>query len=354
MVTNATHTGTESPAPRAGTPSSYTGRANRPVFVGGCPRSGTTLLRTMLNTHPALAMPHETRFLIAGWERRAIFGDLSDPQNRRRVAKWIARRPKSRLYRLGLEPDELIAALDAAPPTIGSVLGAPFAAYAQRHQKERWGDKRPSHAQHLDAIFAMFPHAQFVNMVRDPRAAVASVRKIGWYGGDVTGGAALWLRSVRAVDRWRRRLAPDQLLDLQYEELVHEPRRSLGRIAIFLALAPEGIEAMMRFHENSDVPTDPTFHPRIASPVTTDAVRAWEATLTKEEVAFIEHVLGDQMRRYGYEPDATGTPFPDDMVQRYRRLLRQRFLKDLGQRLGNAKLKLTYRYPVAAQRSATS
>jgi hypothetical protein len=308
----------------------------------------------MLNTHPALAMPHETRFLIAGWERRAVFGDLSDPQNRRRVAKWIAARPKSRLYRLGVELEELIAALEAAPPTIGSVLGAPFALYAERQGKGRWGDKRPSHAQHLDAIFAMFPHAQFVNMVRDPRATVASVRKIGWYGGDLAAGAALWLRSLRAVDRWRRRLAPDQVLDIQYEELVHGPRRSLERIADFLGLSPDGVDTMMRFHESSDVPADRTFHPRIASPVTTDAVRAWEAALTSEEVAFVEHVLGAEMRRYGYEPAATDTPVPDGMVDRYRKLMRLRVRKRLQRQLGEAKLKLTYRYPVAAQLSATA
>jgi hypothetical protein len=353
-LTTASDTGAELAAPRAGEPSSFAGRANRPVFVGGCPRSGTTLLRTMLNTHPGLAMPHETRFLIAGWERRAVFGDLSDPQNRRRVAKWIAGRPKSRLYRLELEPEELTAALEAAAPTIGSVLGAPFALFAERQGKQRWGDKRPSHAQNLDAIFAMFPDAQFVNMIRDPRAAVASVRKIGWYGGDLAAGAALWLRSVRAVDRWRPRLAPDQLFELQYEELVHEPGRSLERIAAFLGLAPEGVETMMRFHESSDVPTDGTFHPRMASPVTTDAVRAWEAALTSEEVAFVEHVLRAEMRRYDYEAAATDTPIPHDMVRRYRKLQRLRARKRLRFRLREARLKVTYRYPVAAQLQAAA
>ncbi|MGH3023388.1 MAG: sulfotransferase family protein, partial [Gaiellaceae bacterium] len=178
MPTTASQPRVERAAPRdRRSPSVYADRPNRPVFVGGCPRSGTTMLRLMLNSHPDLAVPHETRFLIPIWDRRATFGDLSNPKNRRRIARWIAARPKARLYRLGVKRDELISVLEAAPPTLGSVLGAPFALYAERQGKARWGDKRPSHVQQLHAIFAMFPDAQFVNVVRDPRATVTSVRK---------------------------------------------------------------------------------------------------------------------------------------------------------------------------------
>ncbi|MGH3023441.1 MAG: sulfotransferase family protein, partial [Gaiellaceae bacterium] len=218
----------------------------------------------------------------------------------------------------------------------------------------RWGDKRPSHVQQLHAIFAMFPDAQFVNVVRDPRATVTSVRKIGWYDGDLAGGVDLWQRSIRAVDRWRGRLAPDQLFEIQYEQLVHDPRGSLERIAAFLGLAPGHIDAMLLFHENSDVPKDAPFHPRVSKPVTTDPVRAWEDALTREEIAFVEQVLAATMRRYGYEPAAAGTPVPDEMVRRYRKLRRFRARKRLGRRLGQAKLKLTYRHPVAARPGAPS
>jgi Sulfotransferase family len=319
------------------------------VFVGGCPRSGTTLLRTMLNCHPELALPHETRFLIGAWERRARFGDLSLPENRRRVARWIASRKKSRLERLGVSADELAARLEAAPPTIGSVLGTCFLLYARRHGKERWGDKRPSHAQHLDAIFAMFPAAQFINIVRDPRGAVASVRKIGWYDGDLAAGVDLWERSIRAVDSRREHLAPDQLLEIQYEELVADPRRVLERVAGFLTLSPEGIDAMMRFHERSDVPRDRTFHPRVSTPVTTEAVRAWDEALSPGEVAFVEHVLGEQMERYGYEPAAGETPVPAELVGRLRRVRVRRMRRRLERRARAVWLRVTYRRPVASE-----
>ena len=307
------------------------------------------MLRTMLNCHPGLAMPHETRFLIAAWDRRDKFGDLSDPENRRRVARWIARRPRSRLKRLGVDEEELVACLECAPPTIGSVLGACFALYAQSQGKVRWGDKRPSHAQRLEALFAMFPDAQIISVVRDPRATVASIRKIGWFGGSLVPGAELWEHSIRAVDKWRSRLAPDQLFEIQYEDLVAASRESLKRIVVFLGLDPEGIDAMLHFHENSDVPKDRTFHPRLSSPVTTEAVRSWEEALTREEISFVEHALAPAMRRYGYEPTAGSTPVPKEMIRHFNAYRRRRLRRRLRQRIDVEKRRLTYRRPVASR-----
>jgi hypothetical protein len=307
------------------------------------------MLRMMLNSHPDLGLPHETQFLIRAWERRGTFGDLSEAANRRRLAHWIVNRRKARIHRLGVDPEELVARMEAAPPTLGSVLGTCFVAYAEHNGKDRWGDKRPSYVQHLDAVFAMFPEAQFVNVVRDPRAAAASVRRIGWYHGDVAGGAALWERAIRAVDKWRPRLAPDQLCEVQYEELVSEPRETLERIAAFLGLAPEGVEEMLLFHERPDIPTDAKFHTRVSTPVTTAAVRSWEGELAPGEVAFLEHVLGAYMQRYGYELSAGQTPVPKERMRAFTMFRRRKASRRLRERLTEAKLRVTYRRPVAAR-----
>ena len=57
--------------------------SDRPIFVVGCPRSGTTMLSLMIHAHPRLAMPPESRFLIKTWRKREKFGDLSTPRMRR-------------------------------------------------------------------------------------------------------------------------------------------------------------------------------------------------------------------------------------------------------------------------------
>lgn len=326
-------------------------RSLRPVFVGGCPRSGTTLLRTMLNSHPDLAIPHETRILIDGYRRRAEWGDLAIPGNRRRVARWVVERKESRHRRLTEDTDELVERMVGAAPTIGSVLSAGFRLHAESHGKPRWGEKRPSVVLHLDAAFAMFPDAQYVNIVRDPRAAVASIReagrRYGWGAHDVSGGTETWERSARAADRWRRRAGADRFVELRYEDLVDDPAATLGRIIAFLDLDPTGLEAMLHYHETAGI------HSRAAEqlasmPVTTQRLRAWELALAPGEVAFVERVLGGWMRRYGYEPAATGADVPAALRRRLRRRRNEMRLEAAKRRARDSWLRLTYRRPVAA------
>ena len=324
-------------------------RSLAPVFVGGCPRSGTTLLRTMLNAHPDIAIPHETRILIEGYRRRAEWGDLAEPENRRRVARWVVERKESRYRWLTEDADELVERMVAAAPTIGSVLSAGFRLYAERHGKPRWGEKRPSVALHLDVVFAMFPNARYVNIVRDPRAAVASIREVGrqygWGAHDVPGGTDTWERSARAADRWRRRLGADRFIELRYEDLVGDPAAALGRIVAFLDLDPAGLEAMIRYHETAD---SQNLQPLASKPVTTHRLRAWEQALAPREVAFVERVLGAWMRHYGYEPAATGVAVPEDLRRRHRRRRNEMRLEATKRRARDSWLRLTYRRSVAA------
>lgn len=328
-------------------PSPFAGAAGRPVFVGGCPRSGTTLLRTMLNSHPELALPRETRFVLETWARRAEFGDLREPANRRRLARSIFRRRRTHGDRLDVPPRRGVTSLVAAPPTLGSLLGTCFALYAERHGKPRWGDKRPMYVLHLDAIFAMFPDAQFVNLVRDPRSVVASIRKLGWFGGDVVPAVDLWERSVRAADTWRDRLRPDQFLDVRYEDLVADPAAVLRQLCAFLGLDPAGVAAMLAFHETNDVP-DNRYHWQVSRPANTASLRGWETALSREEVALVEWASARTMRGHGYAPVADRKPasIPRKAALVGRRLRSRAFL--IHQAARNAARRISYRYPVAA------
>jgi sulfotransferase family protein len=312
------------------------------------------MVRTMLNSHPDLAVPHETFFLVDAYRLRRRWGDLAEPANRRRLAEWVVGRKRSRARRLCRKVDLLVERMAAAPPTLGSVLGAGFLLYAERHDKPRWGDKRPSYVLNLDAVFAMFPDAQYVNVVRDPRAAVASIRRIskegrvGWPKDGLVTGTDLWERSQRAADRWRRRLPAGRFLEVRYEDLVADPDSALQPVVEFLGLDPAGLESMLAFHETPDIKAR-RLHPLVTGPVTTAAVRRWERELAREEIAFVEQALAGWMGRYGYEPGATGVPVPADYRRRLRRHRLQQRRKFARRRLAEQRRRLRYRRPVAAR-----
>jgi len=302
----------------------------------------------MLNNHPALAIPRETRFLPFVWENRDKWGDLRNDANREKLATQIARRKWTRAGRFGVPPKDLWRRLADAPPTLGSVLGTCFLAFAETTGKSRWGDKRPMYSRYLDAVFSLFPDAQFINVVRDPRAAVASMKKLGWYQGRPGPAIELWDRSVRSVDPWRKFLAPDQLLDVRYEDLVTETEEELRRITGFLGLAPGAIDDMLRYYEDLDE-TSKKFHSKLRGPVTTSSVDTWTETLTPEEIALVERVAGSLLDRFGYDERSPGCKVPADVWEGYtaqrRKRARERrvFLKH------EFKLAVRYRFPIAAQ-----
>ncbi|MFF2519270.1 sulfotransferase family protein, partial [Streptomyces sp. NPDC058086] len=112
----------------------------RPVFVLGCPRSGTTLLQLMLHAHPRIALPPETRFVLPAlpaYEGRLAFGDLAERDNRAGLARWITGRKETRLHELGLDAGRVAERITDGPPTLGSALGpvVKFPSAPRRHAR---------------------------------------------------------------------------------------------------------------------------------------------------------------------------------------------------------------------------
>ncbi|MEA2168303.1 MAG: hypothetical protein QOF76_1603 [Solirubrobacteraceae bacterium] len=334
-------------------PSRFAGRTDRPLFIGGCPRSGTTLLRAMLDAHPDLGMPHESDFVRALWWERRRFGDLRDPDNRRAVGEWIFSGPTRRGHRLRdkkIGKAAAVARVVDADPTIGSIIATCFAMYADVHGKTRWGDKRPSYNAFLPQLFELFEDMQYVNVIRDPRGAVASQALMPWDAREVAvpAGIVRWEGAVRRTDRFAEGLRPDQLLDVRYEDLTRDPATQLARICEFAKLrGGEAIELMIDADSRDRVRGDA--HVLVDQPVTTQSVERWRKRLRPEEVALIEQAAAPYMDRFGYRPVRGGAPSAADMAELTRRR-RQEARMTAVRRAADLVRRARYRRPVAAVR----
>ena len=332
-------------------PTAFAARKARPLFIGGCPRSGTSLLRTMLDNHPAMAIPRETDFLRPLWWQRAEFGDLSDPANRQRVAEWIfadRSRQARRLLESGVRRRRAIRRIAGAPPTIGSVARAAFRVYAHGHGKKRWGDKRPAYSGFIGPLLELFPNAQYVNVVRDPRGAVASQLPMGWDDPDAALAAATarWIGAVERTDHFARALRPDQLLDVRYEDLVASPRETLARVCRFAGLRRgAALDAALAAERRPDASG---IHERLTQPVTTASVERWRERLLPQEVALVERATEPWLARFGYLPSGIEVPPDDADVAELGRQLRHSRREWRRTRIDERVRKLRYRHPVAA------
>jgi hypothetical protein len=328
------------------------------LLIGACPRSGTTLLRSLLNNHPDIAVPAETDFVIGAWTHRGRWSDLRRSPDRRRLAEWILDTPGrggKRIRARRFSRDEALERVLAAPPTLGSALAALFAMYAEAKDKPRWGDKRPAYAVYLDAVFALFPDAQFVHLVRDPRAAAESLMRTPWYA--QRGAAALspavagWEYSMRRVDRFATALRPDQLLDVRYEDLVRDPRDELRRICEFAGLrAGRAVEKMLVRPRGGALTEG--WHENVAAPVNPGLADSWRERLALHQIALVEHAVGPYLDRFGYVRDERiDVPPRRSDVRRLTANRARRATRWRRYAVGELKRRALHRQPVAAERA---
>ncbi|MGH3239461.1 MAG: sulfotransferase family protein [Spirillospora sp.] len=293
-------------------------QTSRPIFVLGCPRSGTTLLQQMLHSHRRIAFPSETLFVHTAYEERCRFGDLERARNRRALAEWITRGEHTKFRVLELDADDVIDEIVDGPPTLGSALAIVFRAYARRHGKPRWGDKRPSYFRRVPMLQRMFPDAQFVHLVRDGRDAVSSLMRMPWFKGDIYAAALTWREAVDTGRRLGTRLGPGTFYELRYEDLVADPEDTLVRLCAFLDEEYDPDMTRAYQHARRTVPSVRRWHLRTHEAPNTRNVGAWRDRLQGWETDLVEHVLASRLLDHGYALSGAPRPAAADLARFHR------------------------------------
>jgi LPS sulfotransferase NodH len=266
-----------------------------PVVILGVSRSGTTLLKEMLDRHSQLAIPSESYFIPQLWhrhgtevEREAFVADLARLE---RIAEW------------GVDPAEVGARLGQRSP-FHEAVQAIYRCYADARGKSRFGDKTPLYMQQLEVLDRAFPEAQYVHIVRDGRDACVSFLQMqrrprfNWARPrGVAGFAAQWRREVEGARRFAARRAGGRYLELPYEQLVAEPRSRLAEVCAFLGLEFE--EGMLEYHRDVDR-TRLVDHPLLGEPPKSARSR-WREDMAPGDVRRFEAIAGDLLDALGYE-----------------------------------------------------
>lgn len=273
------------------------------------------MLGLMIHAHPRLAMPPETRFLRRAWRHRQEFGDLGTAAQHRALAEAITL-PSSKIRDLGLSPADLRAKILEAPPTLGSAFEVVLREFANLHGKARFGDKRPSYYAEVDVLLRLFPDAQIIQVVRDGRANVASLKRMPWWHYSSVRAMASWSLAESCMRRSQSRLPADTFHVVRYESLVAEPRAVLGELCDFLE--EDFDEAMLEPHQVAEVvPQRKVWHQNLKTAVNTSAVDAWRDGLEPWEIGLMESVLGRKLRRNGYELSGLGERPTVQQLRRY-------------------------------------
>jgi Sulfotransferase family len=272
-----------------------------PLFLLGVSRSGTTLLRVILDRSRGIAIPDESFFvpLLARRHGRTI--------EAARFLDDVARIPAVRDW--GVSTGDLASRVRSGMPT-GEAIAAIYEAYAAGVGKPRWGDKTPMYMRHLPLLERLFPDAQYVHLVRDGREAALSFLQMPegtftrtWAHPTTPAQfACLWRKEVRDARTLGGRIGAARYVEVRYEDLVGDPESTIRAVCAFAAIPYDA--AMLDYTEAVDVSAKP-HQQRLLTPPTT-GVRSWREDMSAEDVAAFEAVAGDLLAELEYDVSSDG------------------------------------------------
>ena len=292
-------------------------------FVVGVNRSGTTLLRMMLDAHPELTMPPETHFVPELIE----VAEAGDPAPEALLATITRQREWGDF---GLTEEELLARFRALDPlTAGDALRAFFTAYAERAGKPRWGDKTPIYVKSMRKIERALPEARFVHVIRDGRDVALSIHDRAVKEHPLDRIAERWVRRIAGAREQARHLS--HYKEVRYEALILDTEPTLREICDFLALPWD--DAVLDYHQRSadrlaemkrELPEDGRrttlsverrmqTHARTTEKPDPRRVSRWRESMDRRDREIFESIAGPLLRELGYAVgDGEGTEPRDD------------------------------------------
>jgi len=257
----------------------------RHVIIGGCPRSGTTLLRRTFDRHPGLCCgPESSLFLPAR----------------------IALAPLAATH--GMDEAEVRALLRESRSQ-AAFIDAFAARYRALRGRPRWVEKTPLNIRQIGWILERFPEARVIHVIRDGRDVVCSLRDHPdrrWVDGawvkelnprSIEEHARRWVADTGAGMAWR---ADPRVLEVRYEDLAREPERTLRRVLAFLGEPYD--PALLAAEEGREAAAGPG-RPDAAGPIVTGSIGRWRSDLSPAEQEVVRRVAGQRLMELGYADD---------------------------------------------------
>ncbi len=263
----------------------------RQVFIGGCGRSGTTLLGSMLGAHMDCICPPESHFKVSALRNcRRADGTVDLPE----AWRFIRMHWRFKLWHLEVNPQRVPWS------SYAELLMWLVEAYAQDRGTEGrvWIDHTPENISYAPLLLKLFPQARIVHIVRDGRAVANSILPLDWGPNTMIRAAGWWQAIVETGLALEGRLPASQIVRVSYEELVDDPERALRSLCRQLDLP---YQASM-LQADGFLPPDYTLsqHQLVGRRPNPGRATRWKQTLTGRQVEIFESLAGPLLVRLGY------------------------------------------------------
>lgn len=271
----------------------------KPLFAFGYERSGTTLLRLMLDNHPEMAVPLDVTGLWERYHRKLDrYNYLSTMDEVERIVEDLLAEERILLWGEKFRKMEILKRIEK--PCFPDVIRAFYELYALKKGKAFWGTKDPGNIYSIHLLNEWFPDCKFLHIIRDGRDCGLSASKLKYRSLLIS--AEKWRESVEWARKIGRILGPERYYEFKYEDLVDHPEEELKKICGFMEI--DFHPDMLAYHRNvkKSIPDSKRYWwPKISDPPDADNKYKWKLKMPVSAQVCFEKRAGALLEELGYE-----------------------------------------------------
>ncbi|WP_298037526.1 sulfotransferase [uncultured Desulfuromonas sp.] len=276
------------------------GEFNGPIFIVGMPRSGTKLLRGILNNHPDVAFSSSETEILPFWAKHwPEYGDLRDFENFQIFYNSAIK--SSYFHYIEKSHGKIISAKKwheaCGDWTVAGVFESLVRLDTGCTTQMIWGDKSPSYIRHIPLLMELFPGGKFIYIVRDVRDYCLSINKA--WGKNMIRAAQRWADDVGNA-KASLACCPNRAIEVRFEDLLDNPKKELQAVCDFIGIS---FGEDMLFFENT---TEKIGGAQGATEVVEGNKGKWQAELSAAKVRKIEKVCMETLHAYKYSTTYEG------------------------------------------------
>ena len=276
---------------------------DKPIFIVGCARSGTTLIQYMLRSHPRISLPTgESHFIVPIYQNQDQYGDLRKQKNVRSVLEEMYQRSgnflETDLHGINFDIDSMTKLIvKRGCKTVPEIFSTIYEENAKGEGKERWGEKTPWYLFHMPLISEMFPGAQFIHIIRDGRDVALSLfgRRHEFSVYNIHRAAEFWVIFLERGQQLGAQMSPSVYIEVRYEDLLYKPEETVRSICDFLG--EEYSDDVIHFRTSTEAGKTPL----LQKPIQKTNAYKWKNQLNKRQIEVFEGVAYSVLKRNGYE-----------------------------------------------------
>lgn len=275
-----------------------------PIFIVGTERSGSNLLRAILNGNPGIYIPHPPHIMKDLGPVEGLYGDLRDDRNFRRLINDAARLIELHFFPWEVAPSRQEAFETAAARNLYCVKAAFYEQYRRFKGAERWGCKSTFMVHYADTAMKHSPGAKFIHLVRDGRDVAVSAKNSVFNHFHPYYVARLWNEQQKTAAGLAEKLGRDAFLTVRYEDLLADPEKTVKAVCAFLG--EDYSDGLLRYFENGEIKRLAALSSswdNCAKPVLKDNSGKYRKQLSAGEIKIFETGAFVELDRFGYPLD---------------------------------------------------